>query len=449
MDISGGGGSGSKTIDREGRKFGPIWLVPGVSLLNAWSLSIAAYTTIGLLTFVATATPYVLNANLGIPRADQGQYTGDLQLLNEIVLLLVFAPAGILADRIGRRGVYATGLVFMGIAYVLYPLAESVFELSIYRVIYAAGIGLATGMLQTIIADYPQDVSRGKMVAMIGILNGLGVVTVTFTIARLPGILADAGFSPVDAGRYAHWIAAGFCMLTAIVVARGLQKGAPVHHEEKPPLKETVMAGIVEGRNPRIALAYACAFIARSDLVVLGTFTTLWGATAGIEAGLDPARAAARGAQIFGTASLAALLWLPIIGSIVDRMNRITGVTLCLVIAVIGFLSTMMIDDPLAPVSLGWFALLGVGQISAFLGATVLISHEAPRRTRGAVVGMFNVFGAIGIIVSVGVGGRLFDAYAPSAPFVFIGLLTIVVVAFAIFVRITSPGEMVERPARA
>ncbi len=439
--------STNSKIDYDGKRFGPIWLMPGVSLLNAWSFAIAAYTTIGLLTFVATATPYVLNANLGIAPEDQGQYTGDLQLLNEIVLLLVFAPAGILADRIGRRGVYAFGLSAMGVAYVLYPLAQSIFELTLYRAVYAVGIGMATGMLGTIIADYPQDVSRGKMVALIGILNGVGVVTVTFTIARLPGILADAGFEPRDAGMYAHWVAAGFCLLTAIVVRLGLKGGAPIHHEERPPLRETVMAGVVEARNPRIALAYACGFIARSDLVVLGTFTTLWGQTAGIEAGLDPARAAARGAQIFGTASLAAILWLPIIGAIVDRMNRVSGVMLCLAIAIAGYMATMLIDDPLARSSLGWFAFLGMGQISAFLGATVLISHEAPRRTRGAVVGMFNMFGAVGILVSVGIGGRLFDAYSPAAPFVFIALLTIFVLVFGLYVRIVAPEHEPEAAA--
>jgi MFS family permease len=441
--------SGAGGLDPGGRRFGPVWLVPGVSLVNAWSFIFVAYTTIGLLTFVATATPYVLNANLGIPQGDQGQYTGDLQLLNEIVLLLVFAPAGVLADRIGRRGVYAAGLAAMGMAYVLYPLATTIVELSVYRAIYAVGIGLATGMLGTIIADYPQNISRGKMVALGGILNGLGVVTVTFTIARLPGILADAGYPPLDAGRYAHWVAAGFCFLSMAVAAFGLQKGAPVTRSEQPPLKEVILAGIVEGRNPRIALAYACGFIARSDLVILGTFTTLWGQTAGIAAGMDPAQAAARGAQIFGTASLAALLWLPVIGTIVDRMNRVSGVVLCLSIAVVGYLSTLLIGDPLDRASLGLFALLGIGQISAFLGATVLISAEAPARTRGSVVGMFNMFGAVGIIVSVGIGGRLFDSIRPAAPFVFIGLITILVVVAAIVVRLKSPGPMpVPRAAR-
>jgi len=88
------------------------------------------------------------------------------------------------------------------------------------------------------------------------------------------------------------------------------------------------------------------------------------------------------------------------------------------------------------------FALLGVGQISAFLGATILISHEAPPLKRGAVVGMFNTFGAIGIFVAVAIGGRLFDSVGGYGPFLLIGSLNGVVVLLAFIVRMLSPGDM-------
>ena len=86
------------------------------------------------------------------------------------------------------------------------------------------------------------------------------------------------------------------------------------------------------------------------------------------------------------------------------------------------------------------FFLLGVGQISAFLGATVLISQEAPKLKRGAVVGMFNTFGAIGIFIAVAIGGRLFDLYGGYAPFVLVGAMNLVVALLAIVVRIKAPG---------
>ena len=42
---------------------------------------------------------------------------------------------------------------------------------------------------------------------------------------------------------------------------------------------------------------------------------------------------------------------------------------------------------------------------------------------RGAIVGVFNLAGAIGILISSGIGGRMFDAIGPSAPFILIGVL--------------------------
>ena len=58
---------------------------------------------------------------------------------------------------------------------------------------------------------------------------------------------------------------------------------------------------------------------------------------------------------------------------------------------------------------------------------------------------MFNMFGAVGILVSVGIGGRLFDAIGPAAPFGLIGVLNAVVMLLAIIVRIKSPGHIPHR----
>jgi MFS family permease len=102
----------------------------------------------------------------------------------------------------------------------------------------------------------------------------------------------------------------------------------------------------------------------------------------------------------------------------------------------------LFVGDAADPSQMGWFVLLGMGQISAFLGATVLISTEAPLAARGAVIGMFNVSGAVGILISTGIGGRLFDSVAPAAPFAMIGVLAALVTVFAIYVRLTAPGEV-------
>lgn len=424
------------------RKFLFVELAEGISRTNFGTLLFGAFTAIGLLAFIGVGTPYVLNVYLKIPAGEQGQISGDLAAWTEVALLLVFAPAGILADRIGRRQVFAVGFVFMAIAYALYPFADSVTELTGYRVIYALGIGLATAMLQTVVADYPANVSRGKATALVGTLNGLGVIVLTIGLGGLMRTFVQRGSTPEMAGYITHFIVAGLCFVSAIVVATGLKKGTAVNREERLPLRQLVTSGFAAARNPRIALAYACAFIARGDLVVIGTFVNLWGTNAAMAAGMDPAAASAQGRLLFAAATGAGLLWLPIMGYMLDKVNRVTGTIICMTLAALGFLFTDLVDDPLDKRSLIFFVLLGIGQISAFVGAATLIGQEAPKESRGAVVGLFNMSGAIGILFCTAIGGRLYDAIGPHAVFEMVGGITVIVVLYAIWVRWKAPGPM-------
>lgn len=427
-----------------GIKFLFIWLQPGVSMLNAVVFFYSAFATIGLLTFVSTGTALVLNANFGVPISEQGTISGDLVIVTEIVQLMVFGIVGVLSDRIGRRELFSAGMFVMGVAYLLYPFAESVSELMVYRAIYAAGLGAATGMLQTIVADYPQDRSRGKLVALGGAFNGVGVIVVTVVFGRyVPPALIEAGYDAMTTTRIVHAIVFVACTVSSLVFLLGLKKGTPSRKDEQLPIRVLILSGYAEARrNPRVALSYACAFVARSDLVILGTFVVLWGTVAGISQGLDPAIAAARGAGVFGIASAAALAWLAVLGMLMDRFNRVSGVAVCMALAAIGYGCMWLVDDPLSPEAIPYFLLLGVGQISAFFGATTLLSHEAPRLSRGAVVGAFNMSGAIGIFFASGLGGRLFDSIGPAAPFALIGFLNAIVMLLAIVVRIKAPGHI-------
>lgn len=425
-----------------GLKFWFVQLAPGILPRNFGTLLYGAFTTIGLLAFVSIGTPYVLNVYLKIPLEQQGRIAGDLAAWSEIALLLIFGPCGVVADKIGRRQVFAFGFVFMGIAYALYPFAGSVGELTAYRMLYAVGMGAATAMLQTILADYPANASRGKATALVGTLNGLGVVILSVGLGGLMKTFVARGSTPEAAGYLAHFIVAGLCFLSAGVVFAGLKKGTPVNKTEQLPLNKLVGAGLAAARNPRIALAYASAFIARGDLVVVGTFANLWGTTAGIEAGLDPATASAKGRMLFAITGIAGLFWLPLMGVMLDRVNRITGTIVCMSLAAAGFLVVNVVDDPLAPGAWIFFVFLGVGQISAFAGAATLISQEAPIASRGAVVGMFNTFGAVGILFGTAVGGRLFDSIGPHAVFVMVGALSVLVVMYGFWVRWKAPGPL-------
>ena len=437
------------TPDSAGGRFLWIWWAQGVDRTHVLVLLYAAFATIGLLTFVSTGTALVLNANLDIPIAEQGRISGDLVFVTEVSQILVFGIVGVLADRIGRRGLFASGIFVMGLGYLLYPFADSVAELIAYRIIYAMGLGASTGMLGTLLADYPQDVSRGKAVGLCGILNGLGVLVVTVIMGGLlPPALIDAGFDDQAASVIVHTVVFAACAVSAVIIHFGVRKGPPADRGELVPWRTLIVSGIKEGRNPRIALSYAAAFVARSDLVILGTFIVLWGNKVAVERGIEPALAAAKGALLFAIASTAALIWIVVLGLSMDRFNRVTGLIICMTLAAIGYGSQWLVDDPLATRAIPFIVLLGVGQISAFFGATTLISQEAPRLKRGSVVGTFNMAGAIGILITAGIGGRLFDLYGGAAPFALVAVLNAIVLLLAVVVRLRAPGRMPTRSGR-
>ena len=64
-------------------------------------------------------------------------------------------------------------------------------------------------------------------------------------------------------------------------------------------------------------------------------------------------------------------------------------------------------------------AFVGAGAMGANISATSLIGKEAPDRGRGAVLGMFSLLGAVGIMVVGFIGGWLFDNWKPVGPFLY------------------------------
>ncbi len=428
-------------------RIGPVVLAAGVSRGNGYTFLLSAFLSIGLMTFITAGQTYILNAHLGVSESVQGTITGDLVLLTEIITLLLFIPAGVLIDRISRRGVFAVGFLMLGATYVLYPLAPSVDWLFAYRIIYGIGVVAVAGALSTVLVDYPIERCRGKLVAMVGVLSGLGVVVMNQGFGSLPDLLTLRGFGPLEAGILTHLGVALMCIVGALAVRFGLQAGVPVHREERPTVRALFLSGFAQARNPRVLLAYAAAFIARGDQSINAAFLILWGTLAGRAAGMTNAEAVMNGTLIFVIAQIAALLWAPVMGPILDRMDRVTGLAVCMVLAAVGNLALLLLDDPYGDYRLIFFMLQGIGQISVFLAAQSLIGQETPRNQRGSVLGAFNISGAVGILIITAVGGRLFDAVDPRAPFVVVGSINVLLFFASLYVRLrAAPKTLAQAP---
>lgn len=433
-----------KPIDPRGKRFFNIWLTPEVSYLHLSTLFYASLVTMGLLTFVNIGQALILGGIEG--GADLGKRGGLLTVTGELTIMSTVFLYGILCDRVGRRPVYALGLALMGISYILMPFATSVTDLVIYRVIYAAGVAAATGMLGTITNDYPQEMSRGKMVALSGIIIAIGAIAFNLMFRGLLGSYEAQGLDDFTASRNVHWIAAALCLGSAVLIGIGLKPGTP--NTERPPPRDLFTSGFSEALKLRTGLAYASAFVARSDLVIIGTFTALWGAQAALDRGMSPGEGVARALTVFVVAQVAGLLWAPVMGWAIDRFNRVSVQAFGGLMSGVAFISMLLVEDLFDNAYLPLFCLLGIGQISIFYASQALIGQEAPSAKRGAVIGAFGTCGAVGILFFSGIGGYAFDAWQPAGAFFFVGLGAFVIFFLGLFVRLKAPGYTPSAPMK-
>ena len=435
--------------DTRGLKIGPFWIRPGLTRLNVVAVFVASFTTVSLTVFFSLITPYVLEEIAKIPSQRQGQVTGYLNVARELLVICLVAFAGAWSDQVGRKLVYTLGFMLLAAGYLLFPLASNEWQLYVYMIPFAVGVAVAPVMLSTTIQDTPQEVSRGKWLGTNNLLQGLGVVVLaTFTLGKGPEWFTGLGYDPVWAGRLSLWTAAGICLLAGLFMWIGMPGPGP-GADRKENLFKRFGEGVREGlQNPRLAVAFGGAFIGRGDLVVVGSFLTLWITRTGIDQGLTTAEATGRAFMIFGIVQIAALCWAFFMGMIADRVNRLTALCIALTLASVGYSAMGQAADPYSGFIFPLAILLGVGEVSVIVSAGSLLGQEAKARIRGAVVGVFNLMGGVGIIVVSGVGGLIFDKIGRTMPFTMMGALNALLLLAALYVRWRA-GEPQETPEAA
>ncbi|MFM9011898.1 MAG: MFS transporter [Planctomycetota bacterium] len=412
-----------------------IWeLAPGIERSNFYALLGTAFFSIGLLTLVGNLRPYLFNSMLDIPDDIQGRVSASMDVVSEIPALLLSGLIGAASDRLGRRIIYGMGFAILAVGYALFPFAR--FDWTLYAMIFitACGASLIAAMLSAVIADYPRETSRGKLVGICFFLNGLGVASLVGLASQLPKIFLAQGMTPMEAGRAAYWAVAVLCLIPMVIVLRGLPRRAPGQLEEREPLLATLRVGIAAARDLRVRLAYASATVSRASLSIISAFFFLWMVQAGKEQGMSPAEAMQRSGGIFVVIQITATLWAVTVISFIDRIDRVLFMAVASALACFGYVWFGLQDDPFRPAMYVAAVFLGVGEMSGILASQALVGQVAPVRGRGAVIGVFTLCGSVGIFLAAIVGGTLFDVWRPSAPYILTGCLSGLLCLMAVYV---------------
>lgn len=424
-----------------GTKLGPVELMPGVTRTNASVKLLASGITIAALTGMSLLQGYILTEHLNIPRGEQGTVSGDLSFWTEIVMLICFVPFGVLADRIGRKPIYTLGILLVGIGWGLYPFATSVTELTAYRLVFAIGVAASTSTLTTMVNDYPTNKSRGKYIGLSAMMNVLGTIFAARIIGGIPDFVMQRGVDAVTGGTIMYTSMATVCVVMALIAWLGLKSGTPVTHRDRAPVGQLYKSGLNAASNPRIAIAYAAALAARSDVVIKGLFLALWAIQSGREQGFTTGEAMARFGTLMVIMYAVSFFSAPAIGWFIDKVNRMTVMCLALAVATSGYLSMYFLTSPIDYAMVPLLILLTLGTGFMVKAQTALIGEQAPVKERGSVIATGQMFGAFGILVFTAIGGRIFDAWGPWAPFVAAGCYQAVLLVAAVAVRFMPAPE--------
>jgi MFS family permease len=188
--------------DRTGLHWLIYWFTPGYTGVNVVMLLYATSASLAMLTLVNFIQPYLLEEVFKIPQDQQGGLTGNLAALQEVIVILLMGLVGALSDRTGRRILFAAGFIVLGVGYFIYPFADSIAQLYLFRVIVAVGAAMVPVMLSACLVDIIQETSRGKWLGTTSIFNGIGVLFMSAVLGPMPARFEDMGYSGAEAGQY-------------------------------------------------------------------------------------------------------------------------------------------------------------------------------------------------------------------------------------------------------
>lgn len=403
------------------------------AFLGCCTMSIAG------LVFINAAQTYVIIDILEYPRAELGRASGSLAFADELLCVPLVSLWGVLSDRLGRRPVMSCGLLFMGLAIGLYPWAATVFPATLsgfftsmlfFRLIFALGGSASTAMITALIGDYATDTSRAKVAGFTGTAAGLGALLAVRVFTRLPIMFTEGCLKWLHVKRadiVLTFSTTAVCMGLAALAAAAFMASPQLQPRTAMPWKARLRTGILATRQPLVALAYLSGFVARADSIALSLFVGPWvdnymtktgRCPPGHQIGLVRCEPAKRlTSNLMSASHSATLLGAPFAGILADRMGPVAAVAVPALLGVLSFGMLFLASTPTSPMVYGAMFACGLADIGMIISSMALISSQSSPAQRGALAGVYSLFGAVGIIVTSKLGGLLFDHYRETAPF--------------------------------
>jgi DHA1 family multidrug resistance protein-like MFS transporter len=303
-------------------------------------------------------------ATLGASPAQVGGINGAFMLTAGLLSI----PAGLLADRFGRKLPIIAGLIATALSSLLVTLCHLPGEMMAAYVLFGAGLAaLAPGML-SLVADVMPVHQLGQ---------AYGWYTTAIYIAMTLGPASGGYLAKAMGLRQVFVISGGMLLSVALLALLVLPEGPPRH---KTDLRSALSGSILLLRNNNLLACLLATAVSCIGFGVFLTFIPLYASSLGY----DPAQVG----LVFAAQAITNVVGRVPIGRLADRVDRRWLVSaglffLAVSLAALGQvvqLSQMMVCA----------VVMGVGMALTFTAIGALIAELVPALQRGLAMGMYN-----------------------------------------------------------
>ena len=391
------------------------------------------------MTMATAIQPLFLRNVLGIAFDRAGAINANVQVVTEVLALSVMWYLGFLSDRFGRVPIMTCGFLVGAVGGFLAPFSFQFGALLgiggvafyyLARIVMSMGTSAVWPQLATLAGDFTDYDDRARRMSNAAFMMAFGSTLVFAVLMQIPkhtGIVAMMMLN------------AAIGVLGAVLAWRLLSDVAPKQTDHVMPWRRI---RDLLAREPRLRVAFVAGLFSRADIILVGLFYMLWTIYFADLVGKTQVEAAAHAGKVIGILGLLVMATILIWGRVVHHFGRVNAIIAGMAISGTGFLLMGFAVNPF-----DWYVyvpvvLIALGQAGAMLAPEILAFDLTPEDMRGSMMGALNIVGGIGLVVVLQVGGYLFDAVGPYAPFILTGIGNLLVLIYTLCeVRFNAAGR--------
>lgn len=375
-------------MTRQAGGYGPF----SILCLIGFATFFSAYLRIPVLPLFAS--------ELGADSAQVGMINGTFMLTAGLLSI----PAGLIADRTGRKLPVLVGIAAIALSSFLITLCSLPLQMAAAYLLFGAGLAaFAPGMLSLVADVIPAD-RLGR---------AYGWYTTAIYVAMTIGP-ATGGFLAGHLGLRRVFMVSALLLAVITLAGMAVLPDSPTRHRSD---LRTVLAASV--RLLENIPLLSCLVATAGSCIGFGVFITFLPLYAkGI--GHDPSRIG----LVFAAQALTNVIGRIPIGMIADRMDRRVMVSVGLLCLAVALAMTGMVAR--LDLLLGCSVLLGVGMALTFTSIGALVAELTPVPQRGLAMGMYNSCIYLGMMTGSTVIGLALKVIGFRSGFAAAGVLTLI-----------------------